>query len=76
MLLLVLQVALEEELDLFHRDTQVDHTVKEFPAGDRRLENSMKHSLCVIIKLVVIHLASTLILFIIKADQLLWHCLF
>lgn len=76
MLPLVLQVALEEELDLFHRDTQVDHAIKECPAGDRRLENCMKHSLCVIIKLVVIHLASTLILFIIKADQLTWHCFF
>lgn len=31
-LLLVLQVALEEELDLFNRDTQVDDAVKQCPA--------------------------------------------
>lgn len=30
-LLLVLQVALEEELDLFHRDAQVDDAVKQCP---------------------------------------------
>lgn len=57
-LLLVLQVALEEELDLFHRDAQVDHTIKERPAGDRK--NSMKHSLCVAIKLVFINLTNSL----------------
>lgn len=32
-LLLVLQEALEEELDLLHRHTQVDHAIKERPAG-------------------------------------------
>lgn len=37
-LLLVLQVALEEELDLLHRHTQVDDAIKERPAGDRMLE--------------------------------------
>lgn len=31
-LLLVLQVALEEELDLFHRNAQVDHAIKKLPA--------------------------------------------
>lgn len=38
-LLLVLQVAFEEELDLFHWNTQVDHTIKESPAGERKVEN-------------------------------------
>ncbi len=38
-LLLVFQVALEEELDLFHRNTQVYHTIKERPVGDRKMEN-------------------------------------
>lgn len=33
-LLLVLQVALEEELDLLHREAQVDHAVKQRPGGD------------------------------------------
>lgn len=31
-LLLVLQVALEEELDLFHRNAQMDHAIKKLPA--------------------------------------------
>lgn len=30
-LLLILQVALEEELNLLHRHTQVDHSIKERP---------------------------------------------
>ena len=46
MFLLIFQVALEEELDLLHRNAQVDHTIKERPAGDRKVENNMKHSLC------------------------------
>lgn len=38
-LLLVFQVALEEEFDLLHRHAQVDHTVKQCPAenGKRKL---------------------------------------
>lgn len=31
-LLLVLQVALEEELDLFHRNAQVDDAIEKLPA--------------------------------------------
>lgn len=42
-LLLVLQVPLEEKLDLFHWNTQMDHAIKERPAGERKLENSIKH---------------------------------
>lgn len=34
-LLLVLQVALEEEFDLFHRNTQMDHAIKKLPARDK-----------------------------------------
>lgn len=38
MLLFILQVTLEKELDLFHRDTQVDDTIKERPAGHRKMD--------------------------------------
>lgn len=55
-LLLVLQVALEEELDLFHWNAQVDHTIKECPEGDRKLENSSLWSS----NLVLLHLTSLL----------------
>lgn len=37
-LLFILQVTLEKELDLFHRDTQVDDTIKERPAGHRKMD--------------------------------------
>lgn len=35
--LLILQVALEKELDLLHGDTQVDRAIKERPAGRMKL---------------------------------------
>lgn len=38
MLLFILQVALEEELDLFHCNTKVNHPIKECPARDRSWE--------------------------------------
>lgn len=34
-LLLVLQVPLEEEFDLFHRNTQMDDAIKNLPARDK-----------------------------------------
>lgn len=43
MLLLVLQVALEEELDLLRRNTEVDHTIKERPAEEKSPQNVFHH---------------------------------
>lgn len=41
--LLVLQVALEEELDVFHRQREVDDAVEQSPEGDGTLNHGTLH---------------------------------